>query len=115
MQSPIRRHCKRLRQGPAVVRRGVVGCSNSAVPLQAYATGGEESEMKSNSWWVVLACLLPLAGAIAISAGTGHAEERNYSVAALGTSASPLGDSAHSATHNKLRKGQKVALRGHAR
>jgi hypothetical protein len=69
--------------------------------------------MKPNSWGTILSkvlvCFLLLAGVIAISAGAGLAEERNYSVAALGTSASPLSDTAHSATYNKLRTDQEVA------
>jgi hypothetical protein len=69
--------------------------------------------MKPDSWRTsfgkVLLCFLLLAGVIATSDGAGFAEERNYSVAALGTSASPLSDTAPSAMHNKLRKDQKVA------
>jgi hypothetical protein len=81
--------------------------------MQVYAAGGEESEMKPGIWGnivgKVLVCFLLLAGVIAISAVAGHAEERNYSVATLGTSASPLSDTAKSATYNKLRKNQMVA------
>jgi hypothetical protein len=69
--------------------------------------------MKPNGWGTILSkmlvCFLLLAGIIAISAGAGHAEERNYSVAALSTSASPSSDTARSATLQKLRKDQKVA------
>jgi hypothetical protein len=80
---------------------------------QVYSSGGEGPEMKSNRWGTilgkVLVCFLLLAGVIAISAGAGLAEERNYSVAALGTSASSLSDTAQSTTFQKLRKDQKVA------
>jgi hypothetical protein len=69
--------------------------------------------MKPNGWRTsfgkVLVCFLLLAGVIAISTGAGLAEERNYSVATLDASASPLSDTAQSATYNKLRTNQKVA------
>jgi hypothetical protein len=69
--------------------------------------------MKPSGWGAivgkVLVCFLLLAGVIAVSAGPGLAQQRNYSVAALATSASPSGDTAHSATYDKIRQNQKTA------
>jgi hypothetical protein len=113
---PFRSFPMSNRSFPAVP--GIVRCASAfkrhqEVALQVYSAGGEGSEMKLKSWRVsfgkVLVCFLLLAGVIAISAGAGLAEERSYSVAALGTSASPLSDTTPSATFQKLRKNKRVA------
>jgi hypothetical protein len=98
---------------PGIIHRAKAFRHHQEAALQVYATDGEESEMKPNSWGIsfgkVLVCFLLLAGVVAISVGAGLAEERNYSVAALGTSASSLSDKAQSATFHKLHENQKVA------
>jgi hypothetical protein len=98
---------------PGMIHRAKAFRQHQEAALQVYSTDGEGSEVKPNSWGTslskVLVCFLLLAGVIAISTGAGLAEERNYSVAALGTSASPLSDTAQSPTF--LRKNQTVADR----
>jgi hypothetical protein len=57
-----------------------------------------------HSFGKVVICFSLLGGVIATSAGAGLADEQNYTVATLGTSASPVSDTAHSAAYDKLRK-----------